>query len=69
MTADGAIAESPTLMAPRNCPVTLLGGADESAVFLYLAEWLPNAWNANLVIEAQKRDFDVVEGLKDSLNR
>ena len=69
MTADGAIAESPTLMAPRNCPVTLLGGADERAVFLYLAEWLSNAWNADLVIEAKKRHFDVVEGLKDALNR
>ena len=65
MTEDDAIAESPALMNPPDCPVTVWVGADERPVFLDQAKWLSDAWTANLVIEPRKHHFDVIEDLED----
>ena len=66
MTEVDAIAESPTFMAQPDCPVTVWVGADERPVFIDQAKWLADAWKADLVVEAKKHHFDVIEGLEDA---
>ena len=68
MTQDDAIDESPTFMARPDCPVTVWVGADERPAFIDQAKWLADAWKADLVIEAKKHHFDVIEGLEDAKN-
>ena len=65
MTEDYAIAESPTLMARPDCPVTVWVGADERPVFLNQAKWLSDSWTADLVIKPNKHHLDVIEDLED----
>lgn len=55
-------------MAQPDCPVTSWVGADERPVFLDQEKWLSDAWNTNLVIEAKKHHFNVIEGPEDDKN-
>lgn len=66
MDMAAAEAESPTLMAKPSCKVTVWVGADERPVFLDQARWLSQAWDAPLVVDADKHHFDVIEGLSDA---
>ena len=66
MDMAAAEAESPALMPKPSCKVTVWVGADERPVFLDQARWLSQAWDAPLVVDADKHHFDVIEGLSDS---
>ena len=69
MDMAAAEAESPTLMAKPSCKVTVWVGADERPVFLDQARWLSQAWDAPLVVDADKHHFDVIEGLSDAQSK
>ncbi len=66
MDMAAAEAESPALMAKPKGKVTVWVGADERPVFLDQARWLSQAWDAPLVVDADKHHFDVIEGLSDA---
>ncbi len=59
-----ALVESPAHLAPQNMAVTAWVGGAERPAFLQQAQWLMNAWDCDLTIEAEKHHFDVIEGLE-----
>ena len=69
MDMAAAEAESPALMPKPSCKVTVWVGADERPVFLDQARWLSQAWDAPLVVDADKHHFDVIEGLSDAQSK
>ena len=69
MDMAAAEAESPALMPKPSCKVTVWVGADERPVFLDQARWLAQAWDAPLVVDADKHHFDVIKGLSDAQSK
>lgn len=64
LDAETARSESPRHQPKPGVPVTIWVGAEERPVFLDQARWLAEAWDADLVEEAGKHHFDVIEGLE-----
>jgi acetyl esterase/lipase len=66
-----AVAESPALLKPQtNAKITAWVGAQERPEFLRQSSLLREAWNKHgvvieLVVEADRHHFDVIDGLKD----
>lgn len=64
-----AAAESPILRPAPDVPASVWVGEDELPAFRDQARWLSEAWNCDLVVEAGRNHFDVVEGLADAEGR
>ncbi|QFS84577.1 Alpha/beta hydrolase family protein [Roseivivax sp. THAF40] len=69
LDADSARAESPLHQPKPSVPVTVWVGAEERPVFLDQARWLSEAWGADLVEDAGRHHFDVIDGLEDPDSR
>ncbi len=60
-----AQAESPLHQPKPGVPVTIWVGAEERPAFLDQARWLGEAWGAEVVEDAGRHHFDVIDGLED----
>lgn len=65
MSESDAEAESPILQPAPGCAVTVWVGRDERPAFLDQAQWLADAWGADLVVTDGEHHFNVIDGLGD----
>ncbi len=66
LDSDIARAESPIHQPPPVVPVTVWVGGDERPVFVEQARALADAWSCEMVNDAGRHHFDVLDGLRDA---